>query len=359
MGKSPAPKPIADAKLSLRQRATQLRDAAGRFSKRDAAGNDTDQPDRTSLPEGMGEERITETFTNRGRSEHHASGGHPEHQGREPAVGGQVPHQERTMGRHERFDTAIPLPGGFRTAVGFASASASAAARPLPSAESSHSTAVDRLRAIDRAVLASPNQRAALGTPANDAYDAEVTAAADDQEAIWRSLFATVPPTVAELLAVVRCAAEFGRRFDGLKDAPDVLGVIAEAVERLLPQARASEPSSPGSPEAIDLTQIDINALAHLFDIYESVSMQWSAVSCQPVCKHGGAEDHSALALALNEANRAGMARDRIYEEVRRRSSSDRWERDTILSLRIKDELLVGGRILDRDLLMEAVKAWG
>lgn len=46
-------------------------------------------------------------------------------------------------------------------------------------------------------------------------------------------------------------------------------------------------------------------------------------------------------------------------DEIRCRKPQDDRERNALLSARIKDEIWVEGRILDRDLLLEAVKAWG
>jgi len=63
--------------------------------------------------------------------------------------------------------------------------------------------------------------------------------------------------------------------------------------------------------------------------------------------------------LIDQEANRNGMARDRISDELRTRQTRSIEERKTLLSIRIKDELLCEGSITDRDLLLEAVKAWG
>lgn len=175
----------------------------------------------------------------------------------------------------------------------------------------------------------------------------------------YDGLKATTPTTAAGVCAL----AEHLRQF--LKDGGNEIDNTfeGEAFTTLLNAIRRFRMAGAGvfaaHPEPHDLSGIDSGALAHLFDVYESVSSQWCAVSCQPCIEGGGIEKGSALAMALNEADRAGVARDRIADELRRRTPQDARERDALLSVRIKEELLCEGRIMDRELLMDAVKAWG
>jgi hypothetical protein len=140
--------------------------------------------------------------------------------------------------------------------------------------------------------------------------------------------------------------------------AHDAVLAVCVGVEALIGQQVGRGPLNT-APSLDNFQGIDSNALAHLFDIYEAVNAQWLAVSCQPVCARGGNGRGSAHELTEWEAGRAGQVRDRIAEELRKRVPQNSSERDTILSLRIKDEILCEGRILDRELLLEAVKAWG
>lgn len=133
---------------------------------------------------------------------------------------------------------------------------------------------------------------------------------------------------------------------------------VCEGVEGLVGSSRldvACEASGQGS----DLEAIDSTALAYLFDLFEMMHSQWLAVSCQPIFARSGNQAGFPPSLLDIEASRAAITRDRIADEMRKRTPRDPSERDTLLSLRIKDEILCEGRILDRDLLLDAVKAWG
>ena len=114
---------------------------------------------------------------------------------------------------------------------------------------------------------------------------------------------------------------------------------------------------------AVDLSKLDIQALSNLWDAYTSVRDQWQAVSELAYCinhRQAGSHRHTpAGALADAEGERTAFIRDRIADEIRLRKPQADWERDIALSLRIKDELLCEGAIRNRDLLLEAVKAWG
>jgi hypothetical protein len=114
---------------------------------------------------------------------------------------------------------------------------------------------------------------------------------------------------------------------------------------------------------AVDLSKLDILALSNLWDAYTSVRDQWQAISELAYCmdhRQAGSRRHTpAGALADAEGERTAFIRDRIADEMRVRKPQADWERDTALSLRIKDELLCEGGIRNRDLLMEAMKAWG
>ncbi|MCJ2131557.1 hypothetical protein MKK51_22345 [Methylobacterium sp. E-045] len=133
---------------------------------------------------------------------------------------------------------------------------------------------------------------------------------------------------------------------------------VCEGIEGLV-ASQGGEVAFRASRQASDLTNIDSNALAYLFDLFEMMHSQWLAVSCQPIFVRSGNQAGFPPSLVDIEASRVANARDRIADEIRKRTPRDPSERDTLLSIRIKDEILCEGRILDRDLLLDAVKAWG
>ena len=147
--------------------------------------------------------------------------------------------------------------------------------------------------------------------------------------------------------------------------AADVGASAARVLRR-----KAEEPAAPQpmplaktQADAVELSGLDICQLSNLFDVFEATHLHWLAVSCQPFTetRHPiyGVSANMAGKIAEQEAERAALIRDRIADEVRLRKPQDAWQRDEALSLRIKDEILCEGAIRDRDLLMEAVKAWG
>ncbi|MCJ2087796.1 hypothetical protein MKK88_17675 [Methylobacterium sp. E-005] len=190
----------------------------------------------------------------------------------------------------------------------------------------------------------------------------------------YGALAATTPTTTAGLCALAAHLQEF------LRDSGIEIGNTfqEEALTILLDTANrfARQQGSPvalkagGAAEwamtqayAVDLSNLDILALSNLWDAYTSVRDQWQAVSELAYCidyRQAGSHRHTpAGALADAEGERAAFIRDRIADEMRLRNPQADWERDTALSLRIKDELLCEGAIRNRDLLLEAVKAWG
>lgn len=133
---------------------------------------------------------------------------------------------------------------------------------------------------------------------------------------------------------------------------------VCDGVEGLA-DSPGVEVAREASRQTSDLEAIDSTALAYLFDLFEMMHVQWLAVSCQPIFVRSGNQTGSSHSLVDIEASRAAITRDRIADEIRKRTPRDSTERDALLSLRIKDEILCEGRILDRDLLLDAVKAWG
>lgn len=102
------PAPATDG--SLRQRASRLRDAAGRFITKRTASTDADQPEQASLPAAKPADGGAGTFSAAAASPNHVGRGSPEDPGRNRAAGGRVPRQEHDMGRHEIFDTSASIP---------------------------------------------------------------------------------------------------------------------------------------------------------------------------------------------------------------------------------------------------------
>jgi hypothetical protein len=147
--------------------------------------------------------------------------------------------------------------------------------------------------------------------------------------------------------------------------AADVGASAARVLRRKAeePAASQSMPLAKTQADAVELSGLNISQLSNLFDVFEAIHHQWLAVGCQPFAEsHApivGVRPNAAGNLAEQEASRAALIRDRIADEVRLRKPQDDWQRDEALSLRIKDEILCEGAIRDRDLLMEAVKAWG
>lgn len=68
---------------------------------------------------------------------------------------------------------------------------------------------------------------------------------------------------------LVKCTIEFRDQFEGLFDGPDVLDVITEAVERLMPQ------ESKVSEDAAPLSHIKSWQLANLYEVYAGIRLQW------------------------------------------------------------------------------------
>jgi len=191
---------------------------------------------------------------------------------------------------------------------------------------------------------------------------------------LYKALAATTPTTAAGLCALAAHLREFLRE-SGIKVGNTFQG---EALTILLDTADrfAERQGSPGAPDtvgenawamtqayAVDLSKLDIQALSNLWDAYTSVRDQWQAVSELAYCiDHRRPSSHThtpAGCLTDAEGTRAAYIRDRIADEMHLRKPQADWERDIALSVRIKDELLCEGVIRDRDLLMEAVKAWG
>lgn len=147
--------------------------------------------------------------------------------------------------------------------------------------------------------------------------------------------------------------------------AADVGASAARVLGRKAEELAAPQPMplAKTQADAVELSGLDISQLSNLFDVFEAIHHQWLAVGCQPFAESHdpivGVRPNAAGDLAEQEASRAALIRDRIADEARLRRPQDDWQRDEALSLRIKDEILCEGAIRDRDLLMEAVKAWG
>lgn len=185
------------------------------------------------------------------------------------------------------------------------------------------------------------------------------------EEAFWRwqriykdlqRLTPTIPEGICALAAHLRQFLKDGQNEIGNTFVDEAFTTLLNAIDRY---SAVDASRSATLLDTHDFGSIDSEALAHLCDVFEAIGSQWDAVSCQPVIE--GARDGygSAASLAHAESKRAERVRFRVVDEIRRRQPRDDGERDTLLSVRIRDELLREGSITDRDLLLEAVKAWG
>ncbi|WP_267428414.1 hypothetical protein [Methylobacterium sp. GC_Met_2] len=190
----------------------------------------------------------------------------------------------------------------------------------------------------------------------------------------YGALAATTPTTTAGLCALAAHLRDFLRdsRINiGNTFQEEALTILLDTADRFARQQGSPVALKAGGETgwamtqayAVDLSKLDILALSNLWDAYTSVRDQWQAISefayCIDHCEAGSRRHTPAGALADAEGERTAFIRDRIADEMRLRKPRVDWERDTALSLRIKDELLCEGAIRNRDLLMEAVKAWG
>ncbi|GJE49984.1 hypothetical protein GOFOIKOB_3025 [Methylobacterium tardum] len=191
---------------------------------------------------------------------------------------------------------------------------------------------------------------------------------------LYKALAATTPTTAAGLCALAAHLREFLRHSDiqiGNTFQGEALTILLDTADRFAErQGSAHAPEADGENAwamtqayAVDLGKLDIQALSNLWDAYTSVRDQWQAVSELAYCiDHRRPNSHThtpAGCLADAEGTRAAYIRDRIADEMHLRKPQADWERDIALSVRIKDELLCEGVIRNRDLLIEAVKAWG
>ena len=190
----------------------------------------------------------------------------------------------------------------------------------------------------------------------------------------YKALAATTATTAAGLCALAAHMQEF-LRDSGIRIGntfqEEALTILLDTADRFAKrQGSRSAPEANGENAwamthayAVDLSKLNIQALSNLWDAYTSVRDQWQAVSELAFCiDHRQAGSHRytpAGALADAESERTAFIRDRIADEMRLRKLQTDWERNIALSLRIKDELLCEGAIRNRDLLLEAVKAWG
>lgn len=94
------------------------------------------------------------------------------------------------MGRHETFDTALPLSAKIHADIGKSFGTAESADENVSATagKNSFSMAFERLKDINKLLHSSPNRGAAFGSSANSAYETEVEAAAHCQELIWREM---------------------------------------------------------------------------------------------------------------------------------------------------------------------------
>ncbi|MCJ2125846.1 hypothetical protein [Methylobacterium sp. J-077] len=191
---------------------------------------------------------------------------------------------------------------------------------------------------------------------------------------LYKALAAITPTTPAGLCALATHLRRFLRDSGievGNTFQEEALTILLDAAERFAARQAGSRPAEAQDENdwamphayAVDLSGLRIQELGNLWDVYTSVRDQWQAVSELPFCTDHhrvGVRGHTpAGTLADAEGTRAAFIRDRIADEVRLREPQNEWERSVALSLRIKSEILCEGAIRDRDLFMEAVKAWG
>lgn len=193
-------------------------------------------------------------------------------------------------------------------------------------------------------------------------------------DAVYKQLAHTTPTTPEGICALAAHLRQFLKEaqveirdtFDG-----EALTVLLNAIDRFaIARGRQVEIATDQGlslaktqADALSLEGLHIAQLSNLFDVFEAVHTHWLAVGCQPFAKVydpvDGVCPNAAGEITEQEATRAALIRDRIADRVRLQNPKSDWERDDRLSLRIKDQLLCEGRILDRDLLLELVKVWG
>lgn len=188
---------------------------------------------------------------------------------------------------------------------------------------------------------------------------------------VYATLKATTPTTAAGLCALAihlrRFLREGGNEIE-FTFAGEALIILLDTADRFAAgQGSASVPRTDGRPSwamphanAVDLSSLSLTALSGLYDVYCGMRDHWLAVGDLPFCGTGpNAWASPARALAQEESERAAFLASRIADEARLRTQDDAHARDVALSLRVRDELRCEGMILDRDVLMDLVKAGG
>lgn len=225
---------------------------------------------------------------------------------------------------------------------------------------SQHSTVQAGPRGTDPILQAIDDHRAAFDA-ANSTVGMTDEAA---EEAFWRwqriykalqAVTPTTPQGVCALAAHLRQFLKDGQNEIGTTFVDEAFTTLLNAIDRF---SATGEPSN-HRLAMFDLTGLDTRALDRMFDAYAAVSKSWNALGCLPFIRAGGSGIGSVWEYIDREAVRCALERDRISAELRSRQPQNDEERDMLLSARIKDELMCEGQIIDRDLLLEAVKAWG
>lgn len=236
----------AQTEPTLRERAAQTRDAAGRFFRR-TAGEVTNQPQPASLPEGSTAERRDGDFPASGAVTHDARRGRPADLSRAAAAFGRAPRREHDMGRHETFGNATPITDELLASTMLAGARTVASNDPARDSTSTlaliaeHRLARNRwddtLKPADKVWrkqhgLDTSTEAVALAEAERDAADDAVTKA-------WNELFSAPPASSAELLALLRHAQQFvdeDHAPDAAIELSGMVRAIGDAVETLRSQ---------------------------------------------------------------------------------------------------------------------------
>lgn len=195
---------------------------------------------------------------------------------------------------------------------------------PIFAAIERHRAAWERFEAT-----VAPTDRIAVLQSGGDASPASMARAhAISEEALaaerceWSQLFATDPTTPAGLLALIRVAQEHGEADDGRDDAPDVLGTIAEHVQRLGGDLIAPKRDL----SAITIRQLCFldEALRRIGDLYGLLTF-WNVLG------------KPAIDIIDDELDRLDRLRDEVRREIEARAPADHHDADVRTRALIKN----------------------